>query len=341
MLDVLGLDPVEEAAYRRLITLPSASSADLAEQLELSTTDLRTALGSLAEKGLVATSTNGAEQYVASPPLVALGSLVRDRQDDLNRARSELESLTEQYRGAAAQRTVTDVIDVVTGQEAVAQRFAQLQRSAHSEVLAFVRAGVAVVSAAENAEEDRATERGVTFRVVVERAVLEQPGVFANAEGAMGRGEQIRVADRVPLRMIVADRELALIPLASAEDEERGTVGALLVHPSALLDALLALFEHSWVAALDLSASTSDTATAVRDGLDAMDLRVLTLMLSGLTDQAVGSQLGLSVRTVQRRVAALMEACGVHTRIQLGAQAERRGWLSRPASDEERTSAHR
>lgn len=326
MLDVLGLNPVEEATYRHLITLPSASSAALAEQLDLPPTDLQAALTTLAEKGLVATSTNGAEQYVASPPLVALGSLVRDRQDDLNRARSELESLTEQYRGAAAQRTVTDVIDVVTGADAVAQRFAQLQRTAREEVLALVRSGVAVVSAAENAEEDRATARGVAFRVIVERAVLEQPGVFANAEGAMSRGEQIRVADRVPLRMIVADRELALIPLASAEAEGRATVGALLVHPSALLDALLALFDHSWAAAEPLSAMS--TAAAARDGLDEVDLRVLTLMLAGLTDQAVGNQLGLSIRTVQRRVASLMDACSVHTRIQLGVQAERRGWLA-------------
>lgn len=327
MLTVLGLDPVEEATYRRLITLPSASSADLAQHLDLEPAELRTALASLAEKGLVATSTNGTEQYVASPPLVALGSLVRDRQDDLNRARSELEALTEQYRGAAAQRTVTDVIDVVTGQEAVAQRFAQLQRSARREVLAFVRSGVAVVSAAENAEEDAAAARGVTFRVVLERAVLEGPGVFANAQAAMTRGERIRIADRVPLRMIVADRELALIPLASAEDEARGTVGALLVHPSALLDALLALFDLSWSNAHDLAGAVA-TAPAERDGLDEVDLRVLTLMLSGLTDQAVGSQLGLSIRTVQRRVASLMDAAGVHTRIQLGVQAERRGWLA-------------
>ena len=45
-----------------------------------------------------------------------------------------------------------------------------------------------------------------------------------------------------------------------------------------------------------------------------------------LTDAAAGAQLGLSVRTVQRRVAELMERAGVTTRIQLGAEAVRRGW---------------
>lgn len=326
MLDVLGLDPVEEAAYRRLVTLPSASTADLAAQLDLEVALLRPALTTLAEKGLVATSTGGADQFVASPPMVALGSLVRERQDDLNQARSELEALTEQYRGGAAQRTVTDVIDVVTGPEAVAQRFAQLQRSARSQVDVLVRSGVAVVSAEENtSEEEHASSRGVTFRVVMERGVLEAPGVYRNAQEAIARGEQVRVVDQLPLRLIIADRGLGLIPLASADAEHQGPVGALLVHPSGLLDALLALFDQTWAAARSLDSKGTDAA--VRDGLDTADLQVLTLLLSGLTDQAVGSQLGLSLRTVQRRVATLMDSCGVHTRIQLGQQAQLRGWV--------------
>jgi len=286
---------------------------------------VRSALVTLGEKGLVATSTT-AEQYVASPPMVALGALVRERQDDLARARSELEVLTEQYRGAAAQRTVTDVIDVVTGAEAVAQRFAQLQRSARAEVHALIREGVAVVSAEQNVEEDRAAERGVAYHVVLERAVLEQPGVYDNAEEAMARGEQIRVAEQLPLRMMIAVRELVLIPLAPAAEEGQGPAGALLVHPSGLLDGLLGLFDHCWASGRPLGKVAS--AGAERDGLDETDQRVLSLLLSGLTDQAVGSQLGLSLRTVQRRVATLMDACGVHTRIQLGLQAHKRGWVS-------------
>lgn len=326
MLDVLGLDPAEEAAYRALVTLPSASVSELASLLEVDVSVVRPALRSLGEKGLVATSSASNGQFVASPPMVALGSLVRERQDDIDRVRSELESLTEQYRGAAAQRTVTDVIDVVTGTEAVAQRFAQLQRSARSEVLALIRSGVAVVSAADNPEEDRATERGVSYRVVMEREALEQPGVYQNAQGAMERGEQVRVTDHLALRMIIVDRELALVPLAPTEDEARGPVGALLVHPSGLLDGLLALFDSCWATAHPLDAPL--TGSAEQDGLDEMDLRVLNLLLSGLTDHAVASQLGLSIRTVQRRVATLMSACDVHTRIQLGRQAERRGWIA-------------
>lgn len=37
---------------------------------------------------------------------------------------------------------------------------------------------------------------------------------------------------------------------------------------------------------------------------------------------------GLTVRTVGRRARQLMDAAGVNTRIQLGWQASRRGWLA-------------
>ena len=39
------------------------------------------------------------------------------------------------------------------------------------------------------------------------------------------------------------------------------------------------------------------------------------------------AQLGISARTVQRRLADLMEATGVLTRLQLAAEAVRRGWV--------------
>jgi DNA-binding NarL/FixJ family response regulator len=52
--------------------------------------------------------------------------------------------------------------------------------------------------------------------------------------------------------------------------------------------------------------------------LPALDRQVLGLLLAGLTDRSIASQLGLSMRTVQRRVQGRMELAGVRTRLQLG-----------------------
>jgi DNA-binding NarL/FixJ family response regulator len=65
---------------------------------------------------------------------------------------------------------------------------------------------------------------------------------------------------------------------------------------------------------------------------DGTDLRILSLLLAGLTDLSAAKQLDLGLRTVQRRVKRLMEIAGVTTRLQLGWQAYERGWVARGGS---------
>lgn len=48
---------------------------------------------------------------------------------------------------------------------------------------------------------------------------------------------------------------------------------------------------------------------------------LLGLLADGLSDQAIGRRLGLSRRTVQRRVRSLMDHYSVQTRFQLGLRA--------------------
>lgn len=325
MLGVLGLDELEERAYRELVGVPSESVDGLARGLDLALPLTVATLARLEEKGLVARSVAEPGQYVASPPAVALGSMIVRRQEDIRQAQIELAALTESYRGAAP-RTLTDVIDVVQGPQAVAQRFAQLQRGARREVLALIRSSVALVSAEENVDEDVAIARGVQYRLIVERAALERPGYFDVVRDSVAMGEDIRVRESVPLRMLVADRQLALVPLQPSGDDRGG--GALLVHPGGLLDALVGLFDLMWAESLPVLATGDVLEGKGLDGVDEVDRHVLALLLHGLTDQAIGGQLGLSLRTVQRRVHQLMTRAEVSTRFQLGHAASTRGWLS-------------
>jgi DNA-binding NarL/FixJ family response regulator len=59
------------------------------------------------------------------------------------------------------------------------------------------------------------------------------------------------------------------------------------------------------------------------------DLRrfLLEALGSGAQDEQIARRLGLSLRTVRRRVAELMEELGAQSRFQAGVEAARRGWL--------------
>jgi sugar-specific transcriptional regulator TrmB/DNA-binding CsgD family transcriptional regulator len=320
VLEALGLDEDHTSVYRSVLAVPSAAPKDVAVAVGMPVARVRVIIGELERLGLLARQATRSDRVVASPPTVALKPLLLERERGLTRAHQALLEFNELYRDATEQRNAADVVDVITGVDAVRQRIGQLQAAAVHEVRVLVLSDVAVISGAENVEEDRALERGVRYRVIVESGVLERPGFLDVARGVGALGEEIRVLPTLPTRMFVADDTMALLPMRSHGDHN--SIGALLVHPSGLLDLVMAIFEEYWKTATRLLADEEESHS--RDGVDRA---LLKLLLLGLTDVTVAAQLRISVRTVQRRIAELMELAGVSTRIQLGAEAVRRGWV--------------
>ncbi|MEV7791046.1 helix-turn-helix domain-containing protein [Streptomyces sp. NPDC087512] len=325
MLGVLGLQDTHESAYRALVSLGAADVPDLARRLTLGEQETERALRRLEQHGLAAQSSARPGRWVAAPPGVALGALLTQQRHELERAELAAALLAEEYRVAAGEPAVHDLVEVVTGAAAVARRFLQLQLGASEEVCALVTGNPVAVTGMENDAEAQATERGVRYRVVVERAVLNGPAGLTEVSAALGRDEQVRVVDRVPTKLVVADRSLALVPLTTHSAEP----AALVVHASGLLELLSGLFDSVWREALPLRLGASGVTEQGPDGPDGTDLEILSLLLAGLTDASVAKQLDLGLRTVQRRVKRLMELTGVTTRLQLGWHAYERGWVAR------------
>jgi DNA-binding NarL/FixJ family response regulator len=182
-----------------------------------------------------------------------------------------------------------------------------------------------VVRHEENGAGEEGLRRGVRYRAIIDREALTQQGMPAMVAEALAEGQEIRVVDRVPVKMVIADEEMAMVPLLSGHNTAHESV---FVRSSGLLDALIAYFEASWARAYPLTANAAGDGVVVTDPdrVEEADAQVLTLLLAGLTDQAVASQLGTSLRSVQRRIAALMDRAGVNTRIQLGWHAKANGW---------------
>ena len=175
-------------------------------------------------------------------------------------------------------------------------------------------------------------DSGVRYRTVYDRAALVRPSALADVLAHVRAGGQARVTSRVPLHMLVVDRELAILPADGFGPGADGS-GSVLVHRSPLLDGIIELFARVWAEALPLrpSAAVGADADGAADStggeLDDADVQLLTLLLSGLTDEVIARQLDVGRRTVLRRVRGLMDLAGVSTRIQLGWYASRHDWL--------------
>ncbi|MFF3698843.1 helix-turn-helix domain-containing protein [Streptomyces sp. NPDC002221] len=326
MLGAIGLDETQESAYRALVAVGAAEVSDLAHRLALPENETERALRRLERQGLAAQSSARTGRWVAAPPGVALGALLTQQRHELDQAELAAALLATEYRAEAAEPAVHDLVEVVTGASAVAHRFHQLQLGAAEEVCALVTGKPVAVTGMDNEAEEQASNRGVSYRVVVEREVLSLPAGIVELSAALGRDEQVRTVDRVPTKLVVADRTLAMVPLTGRGAEP----AALVVHASGLLESLMGLFEAVWKDALPLRLGGGGRGVVEEGrGPDATDLEILSLLLAGMTDASAAKQLELGLRTVQRRVKGLMELTGVTTRLQLGWHAYERGWVAR------------
>jgi sugar-specific transcriptional regulator TrmB/DNA-binding CsgD family transcriptional regulator len=251
-------------------------------------------------------------RYAAVEPDVALETLIRDREQALAALRTAAAEMTVLFRGERAGRA--GAVEIVTGRDEVARRFLRLQHGVREEMRMLDRPPY--VLAATNPVEPGALRRGVRWRAVYAPEALEQPGALEDLHKLASLGEQARVAGGIPVKLAIADSDAALVSVRM----EQATTEAALVHSSALLDALIRLFEFMWEHAAPLG-------TDPRSPLTEEDRRLLTLLLAGLKDDAIARQLGLSTRTMRRRMKHLMELLGADNRFQAGAQAVRRGWI--------------
>ncbi|QMU75996.1 helix-turn-helix transcriptional regulator [Streptacidiphilus sp. PB12-B1b] len=328
MLGFFGLDDEVESVYRVLIGDGVTSPATVAAQLGHPVEQVAAAMRELERLGLAAPCPELPGRYRAAPPAMALGAVLSERRHELRQAELAVETLTQEYRRSTVGLALNDLVEVVIGVEAVRHRFDQLQLGAEHEMLALVTGVPVAVTGMDNDSEPVAVARGVSYRVVLERAVLESPeGGLALAE-ALDRGEQVRVVDRVPTKLMMADREVAMLPLSALDTP--GEPAVLVVRAGGMLEALVGLFESVWQHALPIRLSLSGVPQPdTGEQPDSVDLQILSMLLVGMTDVSVAKQLDLGLRTVQRRVRRLMDITGLTTRMQLGWHAYERGWVVR------------
>ncbi|WLS44486.1 LuxR C-terminal-related transcriptional regulator [Micromonospora profundi] len=253
------------------------------------------------------------------PPRSALESWAAQREMEAARARAAAEALSGLY--TAVHGTGAAFVEVIEGKHAVRELFRQLQAGARTEVRGLER-GPYLRDTARVPEEVQydALRRGLRYRCVYEGELLHDEAMLAAVRDAVAAGEQARVFPELPLKMMLTDADSGLVVLPRGDDAD-----AMLVHRSRLLDGLSELFEVFWRLGAPIHATT-DAAQPDAEPTAATQ-RLLALLTAGLTDEAIARDLGVSNRTVHRRVSRLQELLGARSRFQLGVQASRRGWL--------------
>ena len=322
VLSALGLTPDQEHLYQRVLALSGSPVAVVTEALQVAPEELNGKLSFLLERGIVTIH----EDHIHTLPLSAVighsisreaeaATRSHDRLLDLAAAVQFLTAATirpgpgevehvqpldgELSSGGNPLQLLTTIIDETTGDLLWLRPDAW--RMPRESAMAKV-----VSEAVASGRRSRA--------IYPVRALQEAPDTLRARARA---GEQVRVISDLPTRLFVIGSTHAILPEPLGfTDEPR-----LLVRQPALVESLTLLFELMW-----------DRAAPVPDldlGEARPDLRrfLLQQLASGANDEQIARALGISLRTVRRRVASLLIELGVDNRFQAGVEAVRRGWL--------------
>ncbi|ADD40033.1 transcriptional regulator, LuxR family [Stackebrandtia nassauensis DSM 44728] len=310
---VVGAQPISREHLARLTGMPAERLRDAVERL--------TALG------LVSQGVGEEERLIAAPPDIALEALLLGEEERLKRARLWARSLSAEYYRRVDAADPSHLVEVVVGREAVFERFQQIQQASRHQIRVIDKPPYAAPDAELNIPNERELlRRGVVWRVIYDAAGLES---FHRLEGdvrnTMTAGESARVLSDAPIKLMISDDRLGMLPLQIAP---RTINSIVVVHRSALLEALSALFEQLWCQALPLVHSGEPQGPTTEP--TEIERQLLMLLTAGLTDERIAERMGVSLRTMQRRLRELLERLGATTRFQAGIRATLQGWIRVP-----------
>ncbi|WP_165549747.1 helix-turn-helix transcriptional regulator [Kribbella speibonae] len=313
MLESLGLNREEQALYEELVSCPPVRATELAGSR---------ALAKLVDLDLVTLVSTDPPRYVVLPPDTALDVLARRRERELADARRKMVELTVRFHGSTARREPADLVEVLHGDQEIAQTMSRLLLGARNEVCGWDAPPYRDDPNQVNQLEIDQLKRGVSFRVIYDRrGSVDRPGRLAALIQGIADGEQARVGD-VPMKLIVTDAPMAFVPFdVHATRHET----ALLVHDPVMVEGLAALFELYWRKAVPLA--TYDPQPPATDRPTAAERDLLALLMSGFTDNEMAVHLGWSERTVRKHIDGMRHRLNADTRFEAGYQAVLRGWL--------------
>ncbi|MFI0241772.1 LuxR C-terminal-related transcriptional regulator [Streptomyces sp. NPDC016845] len=328
MAESSALDQETLGVYRAILFHKEHDPDRLALLLDIDLSCVKAALDRLSDLSLLAPSRDLPGTMRAVDPSLGLKVLLQREQDELawrqqriEQNRAALAALAAEY--ATSSRPGSDGTEELDNVDDIRTRLEALAESCRHESLAFHPVGGLTEESIEAARplNERALARGVRFRSIYLDSVTNDRVTRAHAQWMAERHSEIRTSPTLPMRLLIVDTTAAVV----AGLPGQAGPSALVFSSQPVVLAMRALFEAYWEHASPFHQEPSAADQASE--LTPQERKLLQLLATGLTDEAVARALGIGVRTERRIVAELMERLGASSRFEAGVQANRRQWI--------------
>lgn len=296
---------------------------------DASTEDLQRALAVLAARGLI--SQRDEDTWLTNPPDTALADQASRLEEHAATIRAAAPGLARIYYDARARARPGDRdvgVELLDSLDDVNTAMAELFSGARRRVFSMRTRSPRVLSMMESSPErhagpvlNRARET-LSLRVTFDTVLLDEHQGLPDAIARRMRMDDIRFATNVPFTATASDTGITVMDL---QDQTAGSVGVRITHPD-VSAAIRRVIDNTWAHGMKWTGPGTSESRGPSP-LDQRDREILALMVSGAADAAIARQVGISQRTVERRVRRLLDLAGAGTRFQAGVQAARRGWV--------------
>lgn len=315
-----GISADADVVYRALVTLGPQPTMRVAQDLGMTARRVAEALDELVASDAVHAlrrhrsrpRTAHSDVWCAVAPTVVIDTLRRRRlrlADPWELARRHLATV-DGLDLSSASRHNGEQLRLLRGIDLIRDRIAELAGQERQEHLSMSpEQAISAPALVAAAPLDKALlRRGGRLRI------LGVPPADGDVTGGHRTeltelGAEQRVADSLPLKVMIFDRTVAMLPL----DLLAPGNGVLEVHEPGLVRSLLALVGQHWTGARD---PHSPAQPPVR--LSARQIALIELMAAGHTDGAIARRLRISQRTIGYTMRGLMDRLHAENRFQLG-----------------------
>jgi len=214
-----------------------------------------------------------------------------------------------------------DMSTIITGSQNIFDHLDVLTAGIKYEIATISPGGAftGVVLAENRKRNTELLSRDIQSRTIYLDSVRNDKEARSYVEWLNSLGSQVRTAPVLPIRLIVIDKKIAILPANMTNGMESIVIYQ---RPSTVL-ALQNLFEKTWQAAKPLGTIFTGPGERLTDN----ELAILELLVSGKTDREIATKFQTSPQTVRRNIDKLEKRVGANSRYQLIYKAAKAGLI--------------
>ncbi len=251
----LGLSEYEAKVYSALLHQDLLPASDITKLGSVPRGRVYDILNQLIDKGFCVMVPGVVKKFRAVEPETAIQNLIEHQENQRQRMLEIASTLQDKFKTKRDNTTPLDFVEVLTSKQSQIKKFQELVEGAREVIMAFTKRPYAM-----NPDIDDLKKAGAPFKKIIDKGV-EVRTIYESDNSTEhfpewisyfeSIGEQIRIADQLPVKMLVSDKNKVMISLRN-QGTGKFNVSSMVVEHSDLTTALSNLFEFYWSGSMTL-----------------------------------------------------------------------------------------